>query len=301
MIVCKLGATVSPIFFFSWVNFRVHRMAYAVTILRNTSLSTQHRRGACMVTPCSTTHLQRLNPWSRGLIDRLQFPVPCTIAGTSSNGSTHLVPLVSAESRVRTARAWSLHSLLLCTVNMQLGLDRANSDRHTDMKEHFVIDPLISKRQQLLLATQLCRMVLKVRCLPYPYFISSCTCFFTRTRCHSVPRQRPSTSAPALATIPCIVRIPLRGTGKRARMQVTVAPCKTCLPLPMSRTAGDVHGCTTFRSCPQIPSILCFPSRPCLRPSPPRFAAFFIVTCWILLTGMQVNNVIIAGSDDNEF
>jgi hypothetical protein len=35
-----------------------------------------------------------------------------------------------------------------------------------DMKEHFVIDPLISKRQQLLLATQLCRMVLKVRFLP---------------------------------------------------------------------------------------------------------------------------------------
>ena len=32
----------------------------------------------------------------------------------------------------------------------------------TDMKENFVIDPLIGKRQQLLLATQLCRMVLKV-------------------------------------------------------------------------------------------------------------------------------------------
>lgn len=31
-----------------------------------------------------------------------------------------------------------------------------------DMKEHFAIDPLIGKRQQLLLATQLCRMVLKV-------------------------------------------------------------------------------------------------------------------------------------------
>ena len=30
------------------------------------------------------------------------------------------------------------------------------------MRENFVIDPLISKRQQLLLATQLCRMVLKV-------------------------------------------------------------------------------------------------------------------------------------------
>ena len=31
-----------------------------------------------------------------------------------------------------------------------------------DMRDHFVIDPLIGKRQQLLLATQLCRMVLKV-------------------------------------------------------------------------------------------------------------------------------------------
>lgn len=31
-----------------------------------------------------------------------------------------------------------------------------------DMRAHFVIDPLIGKRQQLLLATQLCRMVLKV-------------------------------------------------------------------------------------------------------------------------------------------
>lgn len=31
-----------------------------------------------------------------------------------------------------------------------------------DMRQHFVIDPLISKRQQLLLATQLCRMVLKI-------------------------------------------------------------------------------------------------------------------------------------------
>lgn len=31
------------------------------------------------------------------------------------------------------------------------------------MREHFVIDPLIGKSQQLLLATQLCRMVLKVR------------------------------------------------------------------------------------------------------------------------------------------
>ena len=31
-----------------------------------------------------------------------------------------------------------------------------------DMRDNFVIDPLIGKRQQLLLATQLCRMVLKI-------------------------------------------------------------------------------------------------------------------------------------------
>jgi hypothetical protein len=43
--------------------------------------------------------------------------------------------------------------------------------RSADMKEHFVIDPLISKRQQLLLATQLCRMVLKV-CFEFPYCIA---------------------------------------------------------------------------------------------------------------------------------
>lgn len=39
----------------------------------------------------------------------------------------------------------------------------SNNRLHSiDMREHFVIDPLIGKRQQLLLATQLCRMVLKV-------------------------------------------------------------------------------------------------------------------------------------------
>ena len=32
----------------------------------------------------------------------------------------------------------------------------------TDMKEQFVIDPLISKRQQFLLATQLVRSVLRI-------------------------------------------------------------------------------------------------------------------------------------------
>ena len=37
-----------------------------------------------------------------------------------------------------------------------------NTDSDADMRKQFVIDPLIGKRQQLLLATQLCRMVLKI-------------------------------------------------------------------------------------------------------------------------------------------
>ncbi|PGH17371.1 T-complex protein 1 subunit epsilon [Polytolypa hystricis UAMH7299] len=45
--------------------------------------------------------------------------------------------------------------------NSRLGVDCMQTGSN-DMKEHFVIDPLIGKRQQLLLATQLCRLVLKV-------------------------------------------------------------------------------------------------------------------------------------------
>ncbi|KAF4553003.1 T-complex protein 1 subunit epsilon-like protein [Elsinoe fawcettii] len=45
--------------------------------------------------------------------------------------------------------------------NTRLGVDCMQTGSN-DMRDHFVIDPLISKRQQLLLATQLCRMVLKV-------------------------------------------------------------------------------------------------------------------------------------------
>lgn len=43
----------------------------------------------------------------------------------------------------------------------RLGVDCMQTGTN-DMKANFVIDPLISKRQQLLLATQLCRMVLKI-------------------------------------------------------------------------------------------------------------------------------------------
>ncbi|KAI9712744.1 MAG: T-complex protein 1 subunit epsilon [Bogoriella megaspora] len=45
--------------------------------------------------------------------------------------------------------------------NTRLGVDCMQTGSN-DMRDGFVIDPLISKRQQLLLATQLCRMVLKV-------------------------------------------------------------------------------------------------------------------------------------------
>jgi T-complex protein 1 subunit epsilon len=41
------------------------------------------------------------------------------------------------------------------------GVDCMNRGSN-NMKEAFVIDPLIGKKQQLMLATQLCRMVLKV-------------------------------------------------------------------------------------------------------------------------------------------
>jgi T-complex protein 1 subunit epsilon len=42
-----------------------------------------------------------------------------------------------------------------------LGVD-CMSRGSNDMREAFVIDPLIGKKQQLQLATQLCRMVLKI-------------------------------------------------------------------------------------------------------------------------------------------
>ncbi|KLJ11368.1 T-complex protein 1 subunit epsilon [Blastomyces silverae] len=55
----------------------------------------------------------------------------------------------------------SIKSRQLKENNPCLGVDCMNTGSN-DMKQHFVIDPLISKRQQLLLATQLCRLVLKV-------------------------------------------------------------------------------------------------------------------------------------------
>lgn len=53
------------------------------------------------------------------------------------------------------------------------------------MREHFAIDPLIGKRQQLLLATQLCRMVLKVNYSSLPdLFVPYANIFSDQQRHH---------------------------------------------------------------------------------------------------------------------
>lgn len=73
------------------------------------------------------------------------------------------VPMALAEnsglSPIETLAA--IKSRQVKEKNTRLGVDCMQTGSN-DMREHFVIDPLISKRQQLLLATQLCRMVLKV-------------------------------------------------------------------------------------------------------------------------------------------
>lgn len=165
-----------------------------------------------------------------------------------------------------------------------------------------MIDPLISKRQQLLLATQLCRMVLKVRdpsCFfPMFHFTSYLFCY-EETWCHSSVTTAYilfSTNQPLTL---CAFHCGERGSGPACRSPSHCA--RRVFVLPRNRTAGDVRGCTTFRSCPLILSILCFPDRPCLRPSPSRLCAILVLICRISLTHMQVNNVIIAGSDENEF
>ena len=73
------------------------------------------------------------------------------------------VPMALAEnsglSPIETLA--SIKSRQVTEGNSRLGVDCMQTGSN-DMKEKFVIDPLIGKRQQLLLATQLCRMVLKI-------------------------------------------------------------------------------------------------------------------------------------------
>ncbi|KAJ5612487.1 hypothetical protein N7510_005681, partial [Penicillium lagena] len=73
------------------------------------------------------------------------------------------VPMALAEnsglSPIETLA--SIKSRQVKEKNARLGVDCMMTGTN-DMREHFAIDPLIGKRQQLLLATQLCRMVLKI-------------------------------------------------------------------------------------------------------------------------------------------
>lgn len=73
------------------------------------------------------------------------------------------VPMALAEnsglSPIETLAA--IKSRQVTESNTRLGVDCMQVGSN-DMREQFVIDPLISKRQQLMLATQLCRMVLKI-------------------------------------------------------------------------------------------------------------------------------------------
>lgn len=126
------------------------------------------------------------------------------------------------------------------------------------MREHFVIDPLISKRQQLLLATQLCRMVLKVR-----YTLV----FYLSIHVPVIPSFDPRATHPS--TPPLLRKMHTRGSGE--------------VDSQTSYTAND-----TIRSFHHTP---CFLLRSCLR----------LRCAPLLMLPDQVNNVIIAGSDENEF
>lgn len=73
--------------------------------------------------------------------------IPMALAENS--GLSPITTLASIKSRQVNER------------NSRLGVDCMQTGSN-DMRDAFVIDPLIGKRQQLMLATQLCRMVLKV-------------------------------------------------------------------------------------------------------------------------------------------
>lgn len=73
--------------------------------------------------------------------------IPMALAENS--GLSPIASLASIKSRQVTEK------------NSRLGIDCMQNGSN-DMRDAFVIDPLIGKKQQLMLATQLCRMVLKV-------------------------------------------------------------------------------------------------------------------------------------------
>jgi T-complex protein 1 subunit epsilon len=73
------------------------------------------------------------------------------------------IPMALAENSGLSpiATLASIKSRQVTENNTRLGVDCMQNGSN-DMKNMFVIDPLIGKKQQLMLATQLCRMVLKI-------------------------------------------------------------------------------------------------------------------------------------------
>lgn len=82
----------------------------------------------------------------------------------SFSAALDTVPMTLAEnSGLNPIEVLSqLKSRQVIEKNSRLGVDALGTGNN-DMKENFVIDPLIGKRQQVLLATQLTRMILKIK------------------------------------------------------------------------------------------------------------------------------------------
>jgi hypothetical protein len=130
-------------------------------------------------------------------------------------------------------------------VGSSIGKIVTNVALFADMKEHFVIDPLISKRQQLLLATQLCRMVLKV-CIVFLVFryMPVKPSLFSSRLCDLVLRRLPYTTA--------LVQSPCRGSGEAGKQDGgrTGAACMLALLLHTTNAASTVSPAVFFTTLP---------------------------------------------------
>jgi hypothetical protein len=138
------------------------------------------------------------------------------------------------------------------------------------MKEHFVIDPLISKRQQLLLATQLCRMVLKV-CIISPY------CIVASCMLRDVPLALPSVSVTVLPLMhPLLSPSTLVMTGKWGS-DARVVHAQVC---GMARYKRQAPLCIT---CCNTDTLFVTQPRPCM-PSSIRALQFSTCLSRLVLT-----------------
>jgi len=92
-----------------------------------------------------------------------QIPTIEQYAMRAFSAALDAIPLALAEnsglSPIETLS--DVKSRQITESNSRLGIDCVGSGQN-DMKKQFVYDPLISKRQQFLLATQLVRAVLKI-------------------------------------------------------------------------------------------------------------------------------------------